>query len=146
LVPLTKQDDAPSRSEAVRRLVEIGLKGCSQMKLGHGIKQWTPEEEERLRSMISERLRPHEIAVKLHRTVDAVSKRAHKLRLSFKKPPANYIQSDLPESIEHIARAELFRRSAVNMADVTGAQLNWPKYFLLGHAHRASFKSGYNLF
>jgi hypothetical protein len=56
------------------------------MKLGYGITPWTPEEEERLRSLISERLRPHEIAVKLHRTVDAVYKRAHKLRLSFKRP------------------------------------------------------------
>ena len=56
-----------------------------EMKLGYGIKAWTPEEEERLRSMISEGLRPHEIAVKLHRTVEAVYARAKRLRLSFKQ-------------------------------------------------------------
>jgi hypothetical protein len=61
--------------------------GKSQMKLGYGIKPWTPEEEERLRLLISERLRPHEIAVKLHRTVEAVYRRAQKLRLSFRRPP-----------------------------------------------------------
>jgi hypothetical protein len=43
------------------------------MKMGYGVKPWTPEEEERLRSLISERLRPHEIAVKLHRTVELTS-------------------------------------------------------------------------
>ncbi|HZV04825.1 MAG TPA: hypothetical protein VE999_07055 [Gemmataceae bacterium] len=56
------------------------------MKLGYGIKPWTPEEEERLKSLISARLRPHEIAVKLHRTVQAVYRRAHELRMSFKRP------------------------------------------------------------
>jgi len=60
--------------------------GESQMKLAHVIKPWTPEEEECLRSMISERLRPDEIAVKLHRTAQSINKRARKLRLSFKRP------------------------------------------------------------
>jgi len=57
------------------------------MKLGYGIKPWTPQEEKRLRSLIAERLRPHEIAVKLHRSVKAVYNRAQKLGLSFKRPP-----------------------------------------------------------
>jgi hypothetical protein len=56
------------------------------MKLGHGVKPWTPEKEERLRLLISERLRPHEVAVKLHRTVQTVYTRARKLRLSFRRP------------------------------------------------------------
>jgi hypothetical protein len=51
----------------------------------YGVKPWTPEEEERLRSLISKRLRPHEIAVKLHRTVPAVYKRAYILRPSFRR-------------------------------------------------------------
>jgi hypothetical protein len=55
------------------------------MKLGYGIKPWTPEEDERLRSLISAQLRPHEIAVKLHRTVESVYKRAQRLRLSFRR-------------------------------------------------------------
>jgi DNA invertase Pin-like site-specific DNA recombinase len=55
------------------------------MKLDYG-RPWTPEEEARLRLLISARLRPHEIAVKLHRTVQAVYRRAQKLRLSFKRP------------------------------------------------------------
>ena len=58
------------------------------MKLGHGVKPWTPEEEERLRLLISERLQPHEIAVKLHRTVQAVYTRVKRLRLSFRRPRA----------------------------------------------------------
>ena len=37
------------------------------MKLDYG-RPWTPEEGARLRSLISERLQPHEIAVKLRRT------------------------------------------------------------------------------
>jgi hypothetical protein len=57
------------------------------MKLDYG-KPWTPEEEARLRSLISERLRPHEVAVKLHRAVQAVYTRARKLRLSFRRPPS----------------------------------------------------------
>jgi hypothetical protein len=61
------------------------------------------------------------------------------------KPTANWIQSGLPPSIEYIARAELFRRTAINMADMvdmTGAQqLNWPKYFLLGHAVELALKA-----
>src|SRR5579883_3355064 len=32
--------------------------GEGEMKLGYGIKPWTPEEEERLKSLISARLRP----------------------------------------------------------------------------------------
>jgi hypothetical protein len=55
------------------------------MRIGHGIKLWTPEEDERLRSMISAGLRPLKIAVKLHRTVEAVYRRASDLRLSFKR-------------------------------------------------------------
>jgi len=62
----------------------LGLR-ASEMKLGYGISPWTPEEEERLKSLISARLRPHEIAVKPHRTVQAVYTRAKKLRLSFKQ-------------------------------------------------------------
>jgi hypothetical protein len=58
--------------------------GEGKMKMGYRIKPWTPEEDERLRSLISARLRPHEIAVKLHRTIQAVYTRAYKLRLSFK--------------------------------------------------------------
>jgi hypothetical protein len=45
------------------RLVELGLKGKSQMNPGYGTKPWTPEEEEQLRSLIMTGLRPHEIAV-----------------------------------------------------------------------------------
>jgi hypothetical protein len=60
----------------------------------YGVKPWTPEEEERLRSLISERLRPHEIAVKLHRTVPAVYKRAYSLRLSFKPPRQSSVHAD----------------------------------------------------
>jgi membrane-bound inhibitor of C-type lysozyme len=55
------------------------------MRISHGIKLWTPEEDERLRSMISAGLRPLKIAVKLHRTVEAVYGRASDLRLSFKR-------------------------------------------------------------
>jgi hypothetical protein len=57
------------------------------MKLGYGKKPWTPDEEERLKSLMAERLRPHEIAVKLHRTVQAVYRRAQRLRLSFRQLP-----------------------------------------------------------
>jgi hypothetical protein len=64
------------------------------MKMGYGVKPWTPEDEERLRSLISERLRAHEIAVKLHRTVPAVYKRAHILRLSFRRPLPSSMRAD----------------------------------------------------
>ncbi|MFY9955234.1 hypothetical protein [Bradyrhizobium sp.] len=57
------------------------------------------------------------------------------------KSTANWIQSGLAPSIEYIARAELFRRSAINMVDMTGAQLNWPKYFLLGHTVELALKA-----
>jgi Myb-like DNA-binding domain len=55
------------------------------MRIGHGIKLWTPEEDERLRSMVSAGLRPLKIAVRLHRTVEAVYRRASDLRVSFKR-------------------------------------------------------------
>jgi DNA-binding NarL/FixJ family response regulator len=67
------------------RLVELGLKGKSQMNPGYGTKPWTPEEEEQLRSLIMTGLRPHEIAVKLRRSVSAVRTRAYYLRFSFKR-------------------------------------------------------------
>jgi hypothetical protein len=54
------------------------------MKLGYGIEPWTPGERERLKSLIAVRSRPHEIAVKLHRTVAAIRKRAQVLRVSFR--------------------------------------------------------------
>jgi hypothetical protein len=61
------------------------------------------------------------------------------------KSTANWIQSGLAPSIEYIARAELFRQSAINMADMTDMkgvqQLNWPKYFLLGHAVELALKA-----
>ena len=55
-----------------------------QVQLAYGIRPWTPEEERRLRPLITERLRPHEVAVKLHRTTAAVRRRVHILGLSFK--------------------------------------------------------------
>ncbi len=46
---------------------------------------WTPEDEERLRSMIVAGERPAEIAIKLKRSVSAVYARAYILRLPFKR-------------------------------------------------------------
>jgi hypothetical protein len=57
------------------------------MTRGYERKPWTPEEEDRLRSLISEHLRPHEVAVKLHRSVQAIYRRTSVLRLSFKRRP-----------------------------------------------------------
>jgi hypothetical protein len=57
------------------------------------------------------------------------------------KPPANWIQSGLPPSIEYLARAEMFRQATYRLVDMTGAQVNWPKYFLLGHAIELALKS-----
>jgi hypothetical protein len=49
------------------------------------LKAWTPQEDERLRSLIVAGGRPAEIAVELRRTVPAVRWRASLLRLSFKR-------------------------------------------------------------
>ena len=49
------------------------------------LKTWTPQEDERLRSLIVAGGRPAEIAVELHRTIPAVRWRASLLRLSFKR-------------------------------------------------------------
>lgn len=46
---------------------------------------WTPEEDERLKSLIVESRTPAEIALKLQRSVGAVYARAHRFRLSFKR-------------------------------------------------------------
>jgi hypothetical protein len=35
---------------------------------------------------------------------------------------------------DHIARARQFRRGAHKLEDMEGAEPNWPKYALLGHA------------
>jgi hypothetical protein len=43
--------------------------------------------------------------------------------------------------MEYLARAELFRRSTYELVDMTNAQLNWPKYFLLGHAVELALKA-----
>jgi hypothetical protein len=57
------------------------------------------------------------------------------------KPPANWIQSGLPPSIEYLARAEMFRKAAYRLVDMTDARVNWPKYFLLGHAVELALKA-----
>jgi hypothetical protein len=49
------------------------------------LKAWTPQEDERLTSMIVAGRRPAEIAVELRRTIPAVRWRASLLRLSFKR-------------------------------------------------------------
>jgi len=54
------------------------------MRADSRTKYWTPEEDERFRSMIVVGLRPPEIAIKLQRSVSALYARAHILRLSFK--------------------------------------------------------------
>jgi hypothetical protein len=48
-------------------------------------KLWTPEEDERLKSMIFAGRTAAEVAIKLGRTVGAVHSRARLLRLSFKR-------------------------------------------------------------
>jgi DNA-binding CsgD family transcriptional regulator len=55
------------------------------MKTGSRVKHWTPEEDERLRSMIVEGHSPAEISLQLQRSVSAVYARTHVLRLSFKR-------------------------------------------------------------
>jgi hypothetical protein len=55
--------------------------------------------------------------------------------------PAAWIRSGLPPSIEYLAGSELFRQSTYNLVDMTGAQLNWPKYLLLGHAIELALKA-----
>jgi hypothetical protein len=56
-------------------------------------------------------------------------------------PPANWIQSGLPPSIEYLARAEMFRKATYGLVDMTDARVNWPKYFLLGHAVELALKA-----
>jgi len=53
--------------------------------MGYPFRSWTPQEDRRLKSMISGRLKPHEIAVKLQRSIEAVRQRARKLSLSFRR-------------------------------------------------------------
>ena len=48
-------------------------------------RQWTPEQDDQLRSLIVAGGRPAEIAVKLRRSIAAVYARAHRFRLSFKR-------------------------------------------------------------
>jgi hypothetical protein len=48
-------------------------------------KQWTPEEDERLQSMIFARHTAAEVAIKLKRTIGAVHARARVLGLTFKR-------------------------------------------------------------
>jgi len=55
------------------------------MRADSRTKHWTPEEDERFRSMIAVGLRPAEIAIKLQRFVSALYARAQILRLSFKR-------------------------------------------------------------
>jgi DNA-directed RNA polymerase specialized sigma24 family protein len=51
-------------------------------------RQWTPKEDEQLRSLIVGGRTPAEIAIKLRRSVGAVYARAHRFRLSFKRVKA----------------------------------------------------------
>jgi hypothetical protein len=55
------------------------------MRADSRTKHWTPEDDERFRSMIVVGPRPPEIAIKLQRSVSALYARAHILRLSFKR-------------------------------------------------------------
>lgn len=49
------------------------------------LKQWTPREDEQLQALIAEGHSAREIAVKLHRSLGAVYRRASDYRLKFKR-------------------------------------------------------------
>jgi hypothetical protein len=68
---------------------------------------WTPEDDERLKSMILAGRTPAEIAIKLRRSVAAVYARAHRFRLSFKR----VIKNQFPRLGKFGARKPLGRRS-----------------------------------
>jgi hypothetical protein len=53
--------------------------------MGPWLNKWTPEEDEKLRSLIQAGRRLAEISVKLQRSISAVRTRAYHLRLSFKR-------------------------------------------------------------
>jgi len=75
-----KQGDLPSRSEAIRRLVELGRKPKND---GEGRKQrqaWSAKEDERLRELAVSSATLSEIAEKLNRTKSAIQARAYTLR------------------------------------------------------------------
>lgn len=59
------------------------------MKPGSRTMRWTPEQDERLRSMMIAGSSPAAIGLTLQRSVAAIRARAHVLRLSFERPRRN---------------------------------------------------------
>jgi hypothetical protein len=79
-----KQADLPNRPDAIRRLVELGLKKGNSL---HGRKPQQPVDatgDTLLRRMVEASVRPEIIAVKLNRTVHAVKARACRIGLPLK--------------------------------------------------------------
>jgi len=75
-----QQDDAPGRPEAIRRLVEIGLK---VRKVRVPREAWTPEEDSILKQEADAGRTVREIASTVGRTEAAVRTRAYTLRVPF---------------------------------------------------------------
>jgi hypothetical protein len=73
-----RQDDEPTRSEAIRRLVELGLK-VKEMSAPEF--PWTPEKDGLLRSLAAAGESAAAIATLLKRTPDAVRSRAKVLKI-----------------------------------------------------------------
>jgi hypothetical protein len=71
----TKQDDDPGRSEAIRRLVELGLKGAPRP----AARRWTPDEERQFDELLNAGKEAAEIAVTLNRSRQAVYGRLQRL-------------------------------------------------------------------
>ncbi|PSO16459.1 SANT/Myb-like DNA-binding domain-containing protein [Bradyrhizobium sp. MOS003] len=61
------------------------------------IKHWTPEEEQRLREMLSQGSRPGQIAEALDRTPKAVRNRANHLGLTFSRVRGRRIRQYVAE-------------------------------------------------
>jgi hypothetical protein len=71
-----RQNDSPCRSEAVRRLVEIGPEGEIRLGPRQGSHEpWTPAEDAQLLALTDSKMDRASIARKLKRTVSAITKR-----------------------------------------------------------------------
>ena len=77
----------PSRPEAIRRLVELGLKAKGKSKSAPPLKfrPWTAEDDARLKSLIEASVSIDLIAVEMKRTTKGVKSRARVLGMPTKR-------------------------------------------------------------